>query len=171
MADTDVEQTQGGQKTWMWATGAVVSVLALMIWLAAQDTGTGPVVMEDANADTAAAEAEPGVETVELEAVSGNPAEYVGRTVAVQQAEVAATLGPRAFWANIPGQNPFLVVVAENAGDAGVIASGNELNVRGTVAEVTEEVVDQWIAEGAVNEGARDEATFATHYLSVDRIG
>jgi hypothetical protein len=171
MAEIDIEQQESGQKTWIWAAVAIAAVLALMLWLASQEESTGPVVMEEDPADTtAAATDETGAQTVELAALSAAPATFMDSTVRVQQAPVAATLGPRAFWAEIPGQNPFLVVVAEDAGDTGTIASGNELELRGTVGEVTEEVVDQWIAEGAVNEGARDEATFATHYFAAERI-
>lgn len=172
MADIDVEQHEGGQKTWIWMAIAIVSVLALMFWLASQDADTGPVVMEEdgATADTVVDEDASGTETVELAALGATPDQYMGRTLRIENAQVAATLGPRAFWANISGQNPFLVVANEDAGNTGSIASGNELELRGTVAEVTEEIVDQWIADGAVNEGARDEATFATHYLAADRI-
>lgn len=170
MADIDVEQQKSGQSTWIWAAAAIAAVIALMLWLASQEVDSGPVVMEDEAADTTAAEQEAGVTTVELAAISAAPAEYMDSTVRVQQASVAATLGARAFWADIPGQNPFLVVVGADAGDSGAIATGNELELRGTVGEVTEEIVDQWIADGAVNEGARDEATFATHYFAADRI-
>lgn len=171
MADIDVEQKKGGQQTWLWAGLAVISVLALMFWLASQEEGTGPVVMEsDTTGAVAQAAEDAGVEVVQLTAIAAAPADYAERNVQVEAAEVAATLGPRAFWANIPGQNPFLVVVAEDAGDASMIAAGQEINLRGTVADVTEAKVDEWIAAGAVNQGARDEATFATHAFMAERI-
>lgn len=171
MADIDVEQKKAGQQTWIWATLAIISVLALMLWLASQEEETGPVVMED---DTTAVVADgtedAGAETVELTAIAAAPADFADRTVRVNGVEVVATLGARAFWANIPGQNPFLVIVEEGAGDASLVAAQQNVNIRGTVGEVTEALVDEWIAAGAVNQGARDEATFATHAIMADQI-
>jgi hypothetical protein len=80
---------------------------------------------------------------------------------------VAATLGPRAYWADIPGANPFLVVLTEGAGVDG-LASGEAITVAGLVVEVTEPLVDQWIAEGAIGEGHRAEAIFASHAILAD---
>lgn len=172
MADIDVEQEKGGQHSWIWAAVAVVSVVALMLWLATQDVDTGPVVMEDDTTavDAAEDEAPGGAEVAELTAIAAAPDSFAGRPVRVEGVEVVATLGARAFWANIAGQNPFLVVVDDGAGDPSLVASGQDVNLRGTVAPVSEDVVDQWITDGAVNEGAREEATFATHYIQADRI-
>lgn len=170
MADIDVEQKKAGQQTWIWALVAIISVLALMLWLASQPEETGPVVMEDDTTAVGADADEPGTETVELTAIAAAPGDFAGRTIRVEGVEVVATLGPRAFWANIPGQNPFLVIVEEGAGDAALVAAQQDVNIRGAVGEVTEALVDEWIAAGAVNQGARDEATFATHAIVADRI-
>lgn len=172
MADIDVAQKDAGEKTWIWATVAVLAVVGLMLWLATQEkTDMGPAVMEDETTEaTAGAGTDmPAAEPTELSEIATSPEDYMATTVAVERARVAATLGPRAFWADIPGQNPFLVVVSEDAGNA-EIASGERLDLEGAVAEVTPEIVDQWVESGTLNEGARDEAEFATHYLQATRV-
>jgi hypothetical protein len=174
MAEIDIEQKQAGQKTWVWASLAIVAVVGLMLWLASQEVDEGPVMAEG---DTTGIEQtaggqpadEPGTEVVELTAIAGDAASFTGRTVRVNDVDVAATLGDRGFWANVSGQNPFLVIVDEGAGDV-ELQGGEGLSVRGTVVEVTKALADEWVAGGAIREGARDEATFASYYLRADQI-
>lgn len=171
MADIDVVQKPAGQNTWIWAIVAVLAVGALMVWLGVQSsrTTTAVVVQEgtEAAADPDAPAAVP-TQAVELAALGDNPAAYSGQEVEVE-APVAATLGPRAFWADIPGANPFLVVLTPEVGVTSP-EPGRTLRLFGTVMEVTPAQVDSWIAEGAVNEGSRGEAEFATHALLADEL-
>lgn len=170
MADIDVARKPGGQNTWLWAVVAILAVGGLMVWLAIQSqrVNTAAVVQEDTvQADEAAPAAG---EQVELAALGLAPQDYEGEQVEVAQVPVAAVLGPRAFWGEIPGANPFLVVLGSGVQAPGELAAGQSYRVRGTVRPVTEEVLDSWVEGGVINPGARDEAGFATHYLEAQAL-
>ncbi len=168
MADISVEQKSGGQKTWIFAILAVVLIIALMLWLAQQSRNLGPLTAVEG--DTVGAEPGDGTttttaETADLAAVGQNPAGFTERDLGLQNVEVAAALGPRAFWADIPGQNPFLVVLGPNVTQVQMPVSGQRLNVEGWVLPVTEQQINDWVTGGTVAEGSRDEAAFAEYYL------
>ena len=167
MADISVEQNSsaGQQNTWIWATVAVLAVVGLMAWLATRPVQTTPVADEGTGTEATTAAAFGSGETVELSVLGGAPDTYLNRQVTVQGASVAAALGPRAFWADIPGANPFLVVLGEGAEGVGAPAPGQSYDLSGTVQAVDEATINQWVTAGTINQGARDEASFATHYL------
>jgi len=180
MADIDVVEKEsggsgfGGSPTLIWVLVAVLAVGGLFTWLAvasSRTTGTA-VVQEDrrerAERGAVAADSEAGEAAVFAEVAAG-PDPYIGRQLQLENIEVAATLGPTAFWGDVPGANPFLVVIAPEAGDPGLEA-GQTYDVRGVVNLVTEELVDEWVESGSIRAGARDEAGFATHYLLAERI-
>jgi hypothetical protein len=164
MADIDVVQKPAGNLTWLWALVAVLAVGGLMAWLAVQSdrTTTAAVVQEQP------AEVVDPVDAVQLGALAGDPAAHEGREIRVE-APVAAQLGPRAFWGDVPGANPFLVVLTADT-PAPALEPGRTVTVEGWVLPVTDQLVDEWIAAGALTEGARAEATFATHALVADRV-
>jgi hypothetical protein len=168
MADIDVVQKPAGNLAWLWALIAVLSVAGLMAWLAVQSDRTTTAALVQEQPGERRARGGPAAERVEIAALAANPDTYQGERIQVDAA-VAAQLGPRAFWGDVRGANPFLIVATEGAGLAGVQA-GNVYTVQGMVVTVTESAVDRWVAEGAVGEGARDEATFATHALLVDEV-
>ncbi len=165
MADISVQKKSGTDLSKVWAAAAIVAIVALMAWLLsmqpAADTAVAPV--EDEEVAEAAA---PTGEAVELSALGTAPDQYVGQTVQTT-VTVAAPLGDRGFWAEVPGGNPFLVVVDQAAGDAGWISSGSSASVVGTVEAVDEAALDSWITNMMIQPEARDQAAFATHFLSV----
>ncbi len=168
MADISVEQTSGGQKTWIFAILAVVLIIALMLWLAQQSGEMARVAAVEGDTVGATApggEAAPAGDVVMLEALAQDPESHLRRTVVVQNVPVAAALGPRAFWGDIPGQNPFLVILGQNIVDVQMPVSGQRLNIQGTVQPVTDQVLDDWVTSETISAGSRDEASFATHYL------
>ncbi|CAN5826579.1 hypothetical protein BH23GEM7_BH23GEM7_02800 [soil metagenome] len=184
MADIDVERkatarpTAGGgiaQQTWIWALVAVLAVAGLMWWLAAaSESARETAVVQETGRDPAGgapgAGATPAGEAAELGGIAAAPETFVGRRIAVDDVQVAATLGPRAFWADVPGANPFLVLFAPDLAGQPQLASGQTLNVQGTVAAVTDSLLDVWVQSEAIRPNARDEAAFATHYLLADLI-
>jgi hypothetical protein len=169
MADISVEQKSGGQKTWIFALLAVVLIIALMLWLAQQSSEMARVAAVQGDTVGATAPggeaAGPTGDVVTLEALAQDPESHLRRTVVVQNVPVAAALGPRAFWGDIPGQNPFLVILGQNIVDVQMPVSGQRLNLEGTVQPVTDQVLDDWVTSQTISAGARDEASFATHYL------
>ncbi len=180
MADIDVQPKTttplgGGSRgvpSWIWPLVAVIAVGGLMWWLAMESEATrGVALVEEGPAGPAGVEvADPTGELVELEGVAVDPDPYVERVIRVENVAVAATLGPSAFWADIPGMNPFLVMFAPDLRQRPQLAGGERLNLQGTVATVTDSLLDEWVLSGAIRPGARDEAAFATHYLLADLI-
>jgi HAMP domain-containing protein len=160
--------------TWALALLAVLAVAGLMAWLAVQSDriSTAAVVQEDAQATPAAGTgaAAGGAEATELGAVAATPETYVGRRVRVDGVDVAATLGPSAFWGDVPGANPFLVLFSPNLTQAPQLDAGQTYNIEGVVNAVTETELDNWVQSGAIRPGARDEASFATHYILVEQM-
>jgi hypothetical protein len=169
MADISVEQKPGGQKTWIFAILAVVLIIALMLWLAQQSREMTRIAAVEGDTVGAAAPggeaAAPAGDVVPLETLAQDPEGHLRRTVVVQNVPVAAALGPRAFWADIPGQNPFLVILGQNIVEVQMPVTGQRLNLQGTVQPVTDQVLDDWVTSETISAGSRDEASFATHYL------
>ena len=166
MADISVQKKSGGDLTWVWATAAVIAIIGLMAWLVStQDSAT--TTAATTAADTVADVTAPAAETVELSAVGAAPDQFVGRTLQIESVPVAAPLGNRGFWADIPGANPFLVIVDPSVSDVSWVGSGGAPSVVGTVQPVTETELDTWIQGNYIQADARPQAAFATHYLLV----
>lgn len=168
MADISVQQKKANNLTWIWAVVAVAAILGLMLWLATQQPPT-PVVTEAGSGAGTAAEAE-SAEAVELANLGAAPDQYLGRSVEVTAVPVAAVLGDRAFWADIPGANPFLVVLGPEVQDVSWVSEGASATLRGEVEPVIESGVAEWAGNGTIRPGASDEVSFATHYLLVERV-
>jgi hypothetical protein len=180
MADIDVVEKQSrgrgagsGIPTLVWAAIAILAVGALLTWLAVASNRTAPaVVREDEAADTrrVAAAPEEGVEPAVFAEVAAAPDPFIGRRLQIEGVEVAATLGPNAFWGDVPGANPFLVLVAPEVAAVPQLDAGTRFDIQGVVNLVTDSLVNVWAESGAIRPGARDEAAFATHYLLAERI-
>jgi hypothetical protein len=173
MADIDVVQKPAGNLTWVWALVAILAVGGLLVWLAVQSerVTTAAVVQEDApGRGAAAAPAAGDAEPAELGEVAAAPDPFIGRRLRFEEVEVAASLGPSAFWGNVPGANPFLVVFSPNVTEQPQLESGQTFTIQGVINEVNEAALDEWVQSGAIRPGARDEAGFATHYLLAEQI-
>lgn len=168
MADISVQKKSGTDLSKVWAAAAVVAIIALMGWLLAIRPPPEEAVIPTDDVETAEVAA-PAGEAVEVAALGTDPEQYVGQTVETT-VTVAAPLGDRGFWADVPGGNPFLVIVDQGAGDPGWISSGSSADVVGTVEAVDEAALDSWITNLMIQPEARDQAAFATHYLSVTSV-
>ena len=175
MADIGVAPKAGGQQyTWVWMLVALVAVVALMWWLAAASADLAtqtPTVEEAVEGDNVGNVAVGTGELLEFGTVAAEPSAYVGEQIRVENVDVAATLGPRAFWADVPGQNPFLVVLGPELSQVSELAGGERLHLAGTIQALDDAVLDEWEQEGALREGAREEVSFiATHYLMANSL-
>ena len=165
MADITVQQKKGTDLTWLWAAAAIIAVLALMAWLySTRELVTTAAVTE--GADTAGAEVATTPVT-ELATIGMTPDQFVGQEVRVEGVPIAAVLGNRGFWAEIPGANPFLMIVDPAVTDVAWVAAGDTVALQGTVQPVTEQGVNQWVQAEMIRPGASAEASFATHYMQV----
>jgi hypothetical protein len=171
MADISVEKKQGADLNWLWALVAVLAVGGLMVWLATNQQTTTQVVTGAGNDTAVAAGAASTAEAVDLSLLSADPDPYTGRQVRVSDVTVAAVLGERAFWADVPGANPFLVVLGAAVAETGWVEGGASVNaLEGTIQAVDEAVLDQWAQGQVIRPEARDEASFASHYLNTSQV-
>jgi hypothetical protein len=160
MADISVEKKSSGDFTWIWAVAAIAAVLGLMFWLfTSQDEArvAGPVEREPVAAAA--------VDTVDLAAVNADPDAYYGNEIFVDDAEIASVLGSGAFWVNVEGQNPFLVIVGADIADTGWLSTGATVDLTGVVEPITDADLDRWVQTGALHPDARTQAAFVGHYL------
>lgn len=165
MAEISVEKNNAGRASWIWAAAAIIAVVGLMAWLFSAQEDPRVVTAGDSVVEEAT------VDTVSLAVVNGAPEEYYGETIFVSAADIASVLGTRAFWADVPGQNPFLVVVNPEVPDASWVSAGETVELEGVVRPVTEQDLDQWVQSGSMHPDARSQAAFVTHYLQVTRGG
>lgn len=169
MADISVEKKQGVNLTWLWALAAVAAIAALMVWLFANQPDSTAVVTNTA-ADSVTAADSASVQSVSLATIAAAPDTYLGQEVRLEDVTVAALLGNRGFWAEVPGANPFLVILGPETGDVSWLAAGATPTVSGVVEAVTPEEVNIWVQTMAIAETAAAEAGFATHYLRVSAV-
>jgi hypothetical protein len=175
MADINVAYEApkaGGRNSWILALVAILAIGGLMWYLAAESAKVQHTVALEQEADAEALAADAGLsgEAAELAAIAAAPENFAGRELHVADLAVAATLGDGAFWADVPGANPFLVVVAPGVAPPAALGGGHQQSVTGAVEPVSDAVLDEWVAAGTLRDGARDEAAFATHYLRADAI-
>jgi hypothetical protein len=173
MADISVEKKKGGDLTWVWALVAVLAVGGLMVWLATSQQTTTQVVSGVGTDTVAGAPGAGGVaaEPVDMSALSADPEPFTGRRVQASNVSVAAVLGDRAFWADVPGANPFLVVVGAEVASTDWLTAGATLSrLEGTVQPVSDAELNQWVEGQVIRPEARDEASFASHYLNAVQV-
>jgi len=157
MADLSVTPNSRGRLLWFLVALALAAIAGLLVWVAIRN--------ERIDAADAAEAAAAGPQAVELTAVAAAADDYVGRPLSVGGVTVLVSLGPRAFWADVPGRNPFLVALGPEVTDPEVAAEGQVLEILGAVHPLVEAQIDSLVRAGALNEASREEATFATHLL------
>jgi hypothetical protein len=119
-------------------------------------------VVEEAPAPAAPVMPEaPVLDATELQT---NAAAHEGMTVRLNGMRVSSTLGTGAAWVELPNKNPFLVRAATQP------AANSTVDIVGRIEPVTPEVVNEWVTAGAITEGERIQAEFATHYIAADMI-
>jgi len=176
MADIEVQekdsakQVKGpGLDSRVWMVIAFLAVGGLMGWLYFQTDRidrTTTVVEAPVEEDLRAAEYEPG----EIIEVSVDPGPFVGARLSFSNVSVAALLGERAFWADAPGVNPFLVIFGPDLTVPARVQQGERYDIRGLIAVVDDQLLDEWVASGVISEERRMEAEFASHHLLAERM-
>jgi hypothetical protein len=176
MADIEVREKDSAKKvkgagldSRIWMVVAFLAVGGLMAWLYYQTDRidrTTTVVEAPVEEDTRAGEYEPG----EITAVAVDAVPFEGSRLSFSNVAVAAMVGERAFWAEAPGVNPFLVAYGPDLTAPARVQQGDRFDIRGLIATVDDELLDEWVASGVISEGRRAEAEFATHYLLAERM-
>jgi hypothetical protein len=169
MADISVEKKPAGDFTWLWAAAAILAVVGLMAWLLSTRQAAVQVVTDE-RSPTEEVDPTTAAETVAISALAAAPAQYADREVRVEGATVAAVLGERGLWVDVPGGNPFLTILGPEIPGEPFIMTDQRVNLEGTVQPVTEADLDRWVQQNIIRQAARDEASFAEHYLLATRF-
>jgi hypothetical protein len=96
---------------------------------------------------------------------------YEGQEIRLEGVPVASGLGTQGFWIEMPNRNPFLVSMSEGVKAEGLaIVPGQSASVVGTIYAMSDSALSAWTTAGAVGEGDRLAAEFATHYLEATAV-
>lgn len=157
----------GGVPTWAIAAGAVVLVVAFLVWLGVTAEPTTVQVVEEGGEQDAATAQMQQIPAVPLLDLAENDDRYVGQEVRLANAPVDSRMGTQAFWLKMPNQGLYLVRSPQAAQS---VQPGQRLAVAGTVREMGDSVVTAWLDEGAIEPAQEIEARYATSYLDASFV-
>jgi hypothetical protein len=108
---------------------------------------------------------------VDAQDIQMDPSPYEGQEIRLEGLPVASGLGTQGFWIEMPNRNPFLVSMSEGVKAEGLaIVPGQSASVVGTIFAMSDSALSAWTTAGAVGEGDRLAAEFATHYLEATGV-
>lgn len=170
MADSRARHGSAGMTT-ILMIAALVLIAGLFLWLSrsAQPTQISvleePDTAQDAGGDGTAADVTPA------EFATGPPG-FEGLEIRLRDVAVAARLGDRGFWIQLPNNQPYLIHIGEElAGSGATVASGDTVSVTGTVYAMSDSTLQAWRAAGALTDDLQlEEARFASTYLNARRL-
>lgn len=152
---------------------AFLVIGGFLVWLYQQSQAEEALQLQEAQEAAAAqAEAERRADMlIQPEAIQMDASPYAGDTVLIEGQAVASRLGTQGFWLEMPNGNPFLVSFSDSMRTAGVeVTTGQEANVMGIITEMNDSVLTAWTETGAIGEGDRLAAEFATHFLDARQL-
>lgn len=126
------------------------------------ENGADTAADDAAAADTLAGRAN-AVAEVDLATFTADPEAHVGHEIRLVNAYVDSRMGQQGFWLKLSNQGLYLVRgTAENNA---VAQPGRPVTVVGPIREMTDSVVQAWIAEGAITADQEMEARYASSYM------
>ena len=143
----------------------IVALSALVLGAAAcGDTAENGDTAADSTAvvDTLAGRAN-AVAEVDLGTFTADPEAHLGHEIRLTNAYVDSRMGQRAFWVKLSNQGLYLV--RGSADNSAVGQPGRPVTVVGPVREMTDSVVQAWIADGAITADQEMEARYAESYM------
>lgn len=147
---------------------AFIAVGGFLYWLGRTAEPTTVTVQEEMEEDTE------GVgPLVTMDELAANAAAFVGQSIRLSGVEVTSRLGTQAFWTTLPNQTPYLIRIGPELSASGfAVLSGDRAElVLGTVHEMSDSVLNAWVAEGILTSDIqRIEAEFATSFLEADMV-
>ena len=141
----------------------VIAASVLVLSAAACESGDGADTTEGtAVVDTMATRAN-AVAEVDLATFTADPETHVGQEVRLTNVPVDSRMGERGFWLKLSNQGLYLVRGSGDNATAG--QPGQRVTVAGPIREMTDSVVQAWIAEGAITADQEMEARYASSYM------
>lgn len=112
-----------------------------------------------------------GVALGEVTGVGVDMDAFEGETIRGEGYEVASLFGTAGFWVNTSTGNPFLVVYTEELRATGMtVAQGDYVNASGELLRMEISYLDEWLAEGLINDNDKIIGEFATHLVAADEV-
>lgn len=167
MADSRAQGGSAGTTT-ILMIAALVLIAGLFFWLSIKAEPTQISVVEDADSAQDARVAEGGAADVSLAEFATGPRGFEGIDIRLRDVAVAARLGERGFWIQLPNNQPYLIHIGEELAASGAaVAGGDTVSVTGTVHAMSDSTLQAWRASGALSDDLQvEEARFATSYLN-----
>ncbi|HSM36936.1 MAG TPA: hypothetical protein VK837_11105 [Longimicrobiales bacterium] len=167
MSDSRAHHRSAGNTTLLMVL-ALVLIAGLFVWLSMAAEPTQMTVVEDpdsANVDVGSGD--PEAAEVSLAEFGTGPQGYQSLNIRLRDVAVAATLGDRGFWIQLPNNQPYLVHIGDDLAASGTtVASGDTVTVSGTVRMMSDSTLNAWRSAGVLTDDLEmDEARFATSYL------
>jgi hypothetical protein len=88
---------------------------------------------------------------------------YMGEEITMRLVEVNSTIGDRLFWTMLPGGNPYLMHISEEAlADSVEVLGNRRVDITGSVMALSDSLLDVWMESGVLrSEGDRLQTLYA----------
>ena len=153
---------------------AFIVIGGFMYWLsgqAAAERASRVVEEVPEEEETGLTGGEGDVTLGQMTAVGTDPEAFVGETIRGLGYEVASAFGSAGFWVNTPSGNPFLVTYTEELKATGItVAQGDYVDVVGELLRMEISYLDEWLAQGEINDNDKIIGEFATHFVAADEV-
>ncbi|HEU5208353.1 MAG TPA: hypothetical protein VFU06_02990 [Longimicrobiales bacterium] len=162
------EREGSGIPSWVLGIVAVLGVAGFLFWLSSAAQPAEMVAITEGGDTTAAAPTGMTGEVVTLQQIAAGTDTLQGRDLVLESVEVAAAMGQQAFWVDLPNQQPFLIKMSSAA--AMPVQSGDVVDVAGRIQAMSDSVIADWKASGAITENQEAEALFAQSFLEARTV-
>jgi len=161
------EKEGSGIPSWVVAVVAILGVVGFLWWISSAAQPRDLVAITEDDDTTAAASSGMTGEVVGLDQIVSNASGLVGRDIIIEDVSVAAAMGQRAFWIDLPNQQPFLISMG---GEVVPVQSGDVVDVAGRMHVMSDSVIAAWTSSGAITQGQEAEAQFAQTFLEAATV-
>jgi hypothetical protein len=155
---------------------SILVMIGFMYWLFLQgqkQSAEKEAVAQQMRADSVEAERLAALrgQTVSGEALQTDPSVFAGRLVTVEGLRFTGTMGTQGWWLELPNGNPFLVSLSPAVVARGeTYSAGQSVTVSGTIVAMGDSILDAWSGTGAIGEGDRLAAEYATYFMEASNI-
>lgn len=170
MADSKAQHSSAGNTT-ILMIAALALIAGLFWWLSITAEPTRISVVEE---DTTGAPVDDGsgAADVTLAEFGAGPQGFQSLNIRLRDVPVAARLGDRGFWIQLPNNQPYLIHLGEELSSGGAsVASGDRVTVSGVVRLMSDSVLTAWRSSGVLSDDLEmEEARFAQSYLDAQTL-
>ena len=133
-----------------------LAVAGFLYWLSTYDT-------PEVEVDQAVTGSEDGLNEVAFADFVLETQSYMGEEITLRLVDVNSTVGDRLFWTMLPGNNPYLMHISDEAlADSVEVLGGLRVDFTGRVMALSDSILDVWMESGILtSEGDRLQALFA----------